>query len=89
MFQFWLDTIALVLSVLYSCWIFRRSQVMTPEGEHILRLVRNEKMHQSKRAALYVNNVKTEVQKRVSKHSRQLYNQVIIYVLNKPKANSR
>ena len=41
---------------------------MTPDGEHTLRLVRNEKMHRSKRATLYVNDVKTEVQKRVSKH---------------------
>ena len=45
---------------------------MTPEGEHILRLVRNEKMHQSKRAALYVNNVKIEVPKRVSKQTTEL-----------------
>ena len=45
---------------------------MTPEGEHTLRLVRNEKMHRSKRATLYVNNVKTEVQKRVSKQTTKL-----------------
>ena len=39
---------------------------MTPEGEHTLRLVRNEKMHRHKRAATYVNDMKTEVRKRVS-----------------------
>ena len=38
---------------------------MTPEGEHRLRLVRNEKMHQWKHSKLLVDNIETAVQKRV------------------------
>ena len=38
---------------------------MTPEGEHRLRLVRNEKMHQWKHSKLLVDSIETAVQKRV------------------------
>ena len=38
---------------------------MTPEGEHRLRLVRNEKMQQWEHSKLFVNNIETAVQKRV------------------------
>ena len=38
---------------------------MTPEGEHRLRLVRNEKMHQWKHSKFLVDSIETAVQKRV------------------------